>query len=90
MLKHIYQLDIHQIRNSAHKTLVPGASTPPNPFSHGSWSRNCFEVLCRPAGSSWLDGGGVKTEDKREVNPGIAMRDIERGLRPGWDRNDDD
>ena len=32
----------------------------------------------------------MKTEDKREVNPGIAMRDIERGLRPGWERDDDD
>ena len=49
-----------------------------------------IEVLCRPAGWSWLDGSAVKTEDKREVNPGIAMRDIERGLRPGWERDDDD
>jgi len=81
---------IEQIRNSAHKTLVPGAVTPPNPFSHGTWSRNLIEVLCRPAGWSWLDGSAVKTEDKREVNPGIAMRDIERGLRPGWERDDDD
>ncbi|KZP12546.1 zf-DHHC-domain-containing protein [Athelia psychrophila] len=78
---------IEQIRNSAHKTLVPGAS-PPNPFSHGTWRRNLGEVLCRPAGFSWLDGRGVKTEDRRELNPGWRdlERDLERGLGPGdWD-----
>jgi len=32
----------------------------------------------------------VKTEDKREVNPGITMRDIERGLGRGWERRGDD
>jgi palmitoyltransferase ZDHHC9/14/18 len=78
---------IEQIRNSAHKTLVPGAA-PPNPFSHGTWRRNLCEVLCRPAGFSWLDGGGVKTEDKREVNPGV-VRDVERGVGPAeWERED--
>jgi palmitoyltransferase ZDHHC9/14/18 len=28
-------------------------------------------VLCRPVGFSWLDGHGIVTEDKREVNPGV-------------------
>jgi palmitoyltransferase ZDHHC9/14/18 len=69
---------------------MPGAATPPNPFSHGTWRRNLREVLCRPAGSSWLDGRGVKTEDKREINPGNEMRDIEGGLGPRWDEHDDD
>ncbi|KAK7467297.1 Eukaryotic peptide chain release factor GTP-binding subunit [Stygiomarasmius scandens] len=59
---------IEQIRNQAHKTLVPGPA-PPNPFSHGSWRRNVLAVLCRPPGYSWLDASGIATEDKREVNP---------------------
>ncbi|KAF7974815.1 hypothetical protein HWV62_11163 [Athelia sp. TMB] len=74
---------IEQIRNSAHKSLGAGAA-PPNPFSHGTWRRNLAEVLCRPAGYSWLDGPGIKTEDRREPNPGL--RDLERGLGPGdWE-----
>ncbi|THU82612.1 zf-DHHC-domain-containing protein [Dendrothele bispora CBS 962.96] len=59
---------IEQIRNQAHKTLVPGPA-PPNPFSHGTWRRNALAVLCRPQGYSWLDPSGIATEDKREVNP---------------------
>ncbi|ESK89841.1 isoform h [Moniliophthora roreri MCA 2997] len=62
---------IEQIRNQAHKTLVPGPA-PPNPFSHGTWRRNLMAVLCRPSGYSWLDPSGIATEDKREVNPGLA------------------
>ncbi|KAF9649019.1 zf-DHHC-domain-containing protein [Thelephora ganbajun] len=61
---------IEQIRNSAHETVTSGPA-PPNPFSHGKWTRNFAYVLCRPAGSSWLDGHGIATEDKREVNPGL-------------------
>ncbi|KAF9227845.1 hypothetical protein BS17DRAFT_774413 [Gyrodon lividus] len=72
---------IEQIRNQAHKTLVPGA-TLPNPFSYGSWRSNFAEVLCRPGGFSWLNAGASSTEDKRRVNPGLD--DI--GL--GWDDND--
>ncbi|KIL00902.1 hypothetical protein PAXRUDRAFT_821095 [Paxillus rubicundulus Ve08.2h10] len=72
---------IEQIRNQAHKTLVPGAA-PPNPFTFGSWRSNLAEVLCRPAGFSWLNGHGYATEDKRRVNPGLD--DV--GL--GWDDND--
>jgi palmitoyltransferase ZDHHC9/14/18 len=49
-----------------------------------------MEVLCRPAGASWLDGSRVKTEDKREVNPGMVMNDIERGLGREWERGHDD
>jgi palmitoyltransferase ZDHHC9/14/18 len=60
---------IEQIRNTAHKTLVPGPA-PPNPFSHGSWRWNLVNVLCRPAGYSWLDAHAPATEDKRAVNPG--------------------
>ncbi|KAF5373557.1 hypothetical protein D9758_000693 [Tetrapyrgos nigripes] len=63
---------IEQIRNQAHKTLVPGPA-PPNPFSHGTWRRNVLAVLCRPQGYSWLDFAGVATEDKREVNPKLAQ-----------------
>lgn len=62
---------IEQIRNQAHKTLVPGAP-PPNPFSHGNWRRNLLAVLCRPVGYSWLDAAGVAVEDRREVNPGFG------------------
>ncbi|KDR73618.1 hypothetical protein GALMADRAFT_228060 [Galerina marginata CBS 339.88] len=61
---------IEQIRNQAHKTLIPGPA-PPNPFSHGNWKRNLLAVLCRPQGYSWLDASGVVTEDKREINPGL-------------------
>jgi palmitoyltransferase ZDHHC9/14/18 len=65
---------IEQIRNQAHKTLVPGPA-PPNPFSHGSRRRNFLVVLCRPPGFSWLNGSNISTQDGREVNPG--MRDWE-------------
>lgn len=47
-------------------------------------------MLCRPAGASWLDGRGINTEDKRQVNPGMAMKDVERGLGPEWDRREED
>ncbi|KAF9558017.1 hypothetical protein CPC08DRAFT_743462 [Agrocybe pediades] len=63
---------IEQIRNQAHKTLLPGPP-PPNPFSHGSWRRNVLAVFCRPQGYSWLDAHGVYTEDKREVNPAFTV-----------------
>ncbi|PCH37866.1 hypothetical protein WOLCODRAFT_135887 [Wolfiporia cocos MD-104 SS10] len=79
---------IEQIRNQAHKSLVPGPA-PPNPFSHGSWRRNLLYVLCRPAGFSWIDPAAPATEDKREINPAL-MRDTEvawmeegRGFRKG-------
>jgi len=62
---------VKQIRNQAHKSLVPGPA-PPNPFSHGNWRRNLVAVLCRPLGYSYLDGHGVVTEDDREVNPGMV------------------
>ncbi|KAH7873560.1 DHHC palmitoyltransferase-domain-containing protein [Lentinula edodes] len=62
---------IEQIRNQAHKTLVPGPA-PPNPFSHGSWRRNILAVLCRPPGYSWLDPSAIATEDRREINPGYT------------------
>ncbi|KAF9484628.1 hypothetical protein BDN70DRAFT_797321 [Pholiota conissans] len=61
---------IEQIRNQAHKTLVPGPP-PPNPFSHGGWRRNLLAVLCRPKGYSWVDARSVVTTDNREVNPGM-------------------
>nr|GAT53294.1 predicted protein [Mycena chlorophos] len=60
---------LEQIRNQAHKTLVPGAA-PQNPFSHGSWRRNLVAVLCRPSGYSWLDAHGYAVQDAREINPG--------------------
>ncbi|TFK54753.1 hypothetical protein OE88DRAFT_1653233 [Heliocybe sulcata] len=63
---------IEQIRNQAHKSLVPGPA-PPNPFSHGGWRRNLVAVLCRPAGYSWLDAHAVATEDKRRINPGMGV-----------------
>ncbi|KAL4077327.1 DHHC palmitoyltransferase-domain-containing protein [Scleroderma yunnanense] len=69
---------IEQLRNQAHKSLEPGVK-PPNPFSYGSWRSNLGEVLCRPAGFSWLDGRAHVCEDKRRVNPGLD--DV--GL--GWD-----
>ncbi|KAG1756430.1 DHHC palmitoyltransferase-domain-containing protein [Suillus paluster] len=72
---------IEQIRNQAHKTLVPGPA-PPNPFSYGSWRHNLMEVLCRPAGFSWLDAHAPITEDKRRINPGLE------DARPGWEETD--
>ncbi|KAJ6525598.1 DHHC palmitoyltransferase-domain-containing protein [Mycena capillaripes] len=65
---------IEQIRNQAHKTLVPGPA-PPNPFSHGSWRRNLLAVLCRPVGYSWLDAPGYATQDEREANPGLVGKE---------------
>lgn len=78
---------IEQIRNQAHKTLIPGPP-PPNPFSHGNWRRNLLAVLCRPQGYSWLDASGVVTEDKREVNPGL-LGETAHGLgREGGDEGE--
>jgi len=73
---------IEQIRNQAHKSLVPGPA-PPNPFSHGTWRHNLAYVLCRPAGFSWLDAAAIATEDRREVNPGL-LRDAEGSAEDGW------
>ncbi|KAG0705063.1 DHHC palmitoyltransferase-domain-containing protein [Suillus ampliporus] len=72
---------IEQIRNQAHKTLVPGPA-PPNPFSYGSWRHNLMEVLCRPAGFSWLDAHAPVTDDKRRINPGLE------DASPGWEETD--
>ncbi|KAI0062322.1 hypothetical protein BV25DRAFT_1804263 [Artomyces pyxidatus] len=69
---------IEQIRNSAHKSLVPGPP-PPNPFAHSSWRGNVADVLCRPGGFSWLQPRAVATEDKRAVNPGLAQRAYPEG-----------
>ncbi|KAI0822864.1 DHHC palmitoyltransferase-domain-containing protein [Trametes gibbosa] len=76
---------IEQIRNQAHKSLVPGPA-PPNPFSHGNWRRNVVYMLCRPPGYSWLDARAIATEDKREVNPGLLPvddMDWAGGVEPG-------
>ncbi|EDR14204.1 uncharacterized protein LACBIDRAFT_292186 [Laccaria bicolor S238N-H82] len=73
---------IEQIRNQAHKTLVPGPP-PPNPFSHGTWRRNITAVLGRPQGFSWLDGSAIATEDKREVNPGMLDGGVWDGRQSG-------
>ncbi|KAI0273579.1 DHHC palmitoyltransferase-domain-containing protein [Gloeopeniophorella convolvens] len=62
---------IEQIRNSAHKSIVPGPA-PPNPFAHANWRGNLADVLCRPGGYSWVQPHSVATEDKRVVNPGLA------------------
>ncbi|KAG2365748.1 DHHC palmitoyltransferase-domain-containing protein [Suillus spraguei] len=72
---------IEQIRNQAHKSLVPGPA-PPNPFSYGSWRHNLMEVLCRPAGFSWLDAHAPVTEDKRRINPGLE------DATPRWEETD--
>ncbi|KAJ7449951.1 DHHC palmitoyltransferase-domain-containing protein [Mycena latifolia] len=69
---------IEQIRNQAHKSLVPGPA-PANPFSHGSWRKNLLAVLCRPVGASWLDGAAFATQDEREVNPGLLGKDHQSG-----------
>ncbi|KAF7440631.1 Eukaryotic peptide chain release factor GTP-binding subunit [Pleurotus ostreatus] len=71
---------IEQIRNQAHKTLVPDVA-PPNPFTHGSWRRNFVAILCRPAGYSWLNGPGIATEDKRDINPGLDGEGVWDGPR---------
>lgn len=60
-----------QLRNQAHRSLEPGVKPPANPFTYGSWRSNVAEVLCRPAGLSWLDGRADVCEDKRRVNPGL-------------------
>lgn len=72
---------IEQIRNQAHKSLIPGPA-PPNPFSYGSWRHNLMEVLCRPAGFSWLDAHAPVTEDKRRINPGLE------DACPRWEETD--
>jgi len=75
---------IEQIRHQAHKSLNAGPP-PPNPFSHGNWRRNLLYMLCRPAGSSWLDATGLATQDKREINPGI-QREADAWLEEGRGR----
>jgi palmitoyltransferase ZDHHC9/14/18 len=75
-------LDFAQIRNSAHKTIVRGP-LPPNPFAQQSWKRNVVELLCRPEGSSWLNGTGIATVDKREANPGSVS---EEDVRSSWEQ----
>ncbi|KAF8891277.1 DHHC palmitoyltransferase-domain-containing protein [Infundibulicybe gibba] len=80
---------IEQIRNQAYKSKEgqdQDIGPPPNPFSHGNWRRNVLAVLCRPAGSSWLDARGVVTEDRREVNPGMLGLDGTEGWQ---DRGDE-
>ncbi|KAG2158462.1 DHHC palmitoyltransferase-domain-containing protein, partial [Suillus bovinus] len=72
---------IEQIRAQAHKSLVPGP-VPPNPYSYGSWRHNLMEVLCRPAGFSWLDAHAPVTEDKRRINPGLE------DASPRWEETD--
>lgn len=72
---------IEQIRNQAHKSLVEGPA-PPNPFSYGSWRHNLMEVLCRPAGFSWLDAHAQATDDKRRINPGLE------DAGPRWEETD--
>ncbi|KAF7305047.1 hypothetical protein MKEN_01219700 [Mycena kentingensis (nom. inval.)] len=59
---------LEQIRNQAHKTLVPGPA-PPNPFSHGTWRRNLLAVLCRPVGYSWVMPGEIAVQDERMRSP---------------------
>ncbi|KAL9715389.1 Eukaryotic peptide chain release factor GTP-binding subunit [Leucoagaricus gongylophorus] len=66
---------IEQIRNQAHKSLIPEAP-PPNPFSYGDWRRNFFNVLCRPVGYSWLDASAIATEDKRGINPALIQSGV--------------
>ncbi|KAJ7185289.1 DHHC palmitoyltransferase-domain-containing protein [Mycena filopes] len=72
---------LEQIRNQAHKTLVPGPA-PPNPYTHGSWHKNLRAVLCRPVGASWLDASGWATQDDREVNPGHRRLASAQASRP--------
>ncbi|KAG6852946.1 hypothetical protein C0991_007956 [Blastosporella zonata] len=71
---------IEMIRNQAH-TAVPGASKPPNPFSHGTRRRNVAAVLCRPKGYTWLQAHNVAIQDLREINPGA--RGAEQAGGPG-------
>lgn len=40
-------------------------------------------VLCRPQGFSWLNGSGIATEDKREVNPGMLDGGVWDGRQSG-------
>ncbi|KZT35075.1 hypothetical protein SISSUDRAFT_1051964 [Sistotremastrum suecicum HHB10207 ss-3] len=59
---------IEQVRNQAHKKLVPGPP-PPNPFTLGRWYRNLAYLLCRPSGYTWIEADGVKLIDQREFGP---------------------
>lgn len=42
-----------------------------------------MEVLCRPAGFSWLDAHAPVTEDKRRINPGLE------DASPRWEEETD-
>ncbi|KAI0318936.1 DHHC palmitoyltransferase-domain-containing protein [Amylostereum chailletii] len=79
---------IEQIRSQAHKSLGNGP-LPPNPFAHSNWRGNVADVLCRPAGLSWVEPHAIVMEDKRAINPGFAMDEYQTGYDVDVERRGD-
>lgn len=60
---------IEQVRNQAHRTLMPGP-LPPNPFTLRTWYKNLGYLMCRPIISSYIDAPSLVKHDHRLPNPG--------------------
>ena len=60
---------IEQVRNQAHRSLMPGP-LPPNPFTLKTWYKNLGYLMCRPIISSYIDASSLVKHDHRLPNPG--------------------
>ncbi|KIM30972.1 hypothetical protein M408DRAFT_65457 [Serendipita vermifera MAFF 305830] len=60
---------IEQVRNQAHRSLMPGP-LPPNPFTLNTWYRNLGYLMCRPIIPSYIDAPSLVKHDHRLPNPG--------------------
>lgn len=60
---------IEQVRNQAHRSLIPGP-LPANPFTLNRWYRNLGYLMCRPVTYSYIEGPALVKHDHRLPNPG--------------------
>jgi palmitoyltransferase ZDHHC9/14/18 len=63
---------IEQVRNQAHRSIIPGP-LPPNAFTLGKWYRNLAYLMCRPITYSWVEADAYVMHDQRLPNPGYGM-----------------
>jgi palmitoyltransferase ZDHHC9/14/18 len=63
---------IEQVRNQAHRSIIPGP-LPPNAFTLGKWYRNLAYLMCRPVTYSWIEADAYVMHDQRLPNPGYGM-----------------
>lgn len=62
---------IEQVRNQAHRSIIPGP-LPPNAFTLGRWYRNLAYLMCRPVTYSWIEANAYVMHDQRLPNPGYG------------------